>query len=212
MLRKPLVFLFEGPTGWIREARRKSTNIERKEFTMSKSVSARVSSIALALLAGSVAFSPAAKASVAGSDHVPAILSEAKAEASKLQHDAATLESFTRSDLTLESHAYALNTVKDDVNALSALLVKLRDNRGDVAPAQQVALDRIAPVEAELAAATTAAIERLDKAPDGLRLPAYRGYLEAIYGKASQLAALVAEYVDYGRTKASVDRLTNRLE
>jgi trans-aconitate methyltransferase len=153
------------------------------------------------MTAGWIAFAPSGIAAVKETRHATEFLSDAKMQAAELKDDAGRLEAFTRSDMSLVSHAQALNAIKEDVNKLDGLLMKLQDNRGDGAPAQQAALARIHPVAAELASATAAAIDRLNAEPARLNMPAYQDYLEAIYDRASRLDALVNEYADVERNR-----------
>lgn len=176
-------------------------------------VSTRASRFAVTILAGLVAFTTAARAAdVVESDQVSNTLSDAKMLAYQLSEDAASMEAFTRLDATWQSHVEAINKIKDNVNNMGRLLAKLQDARSGAAPWQQTAIDRITPVAKELAANTTAAIEQLNKNPNALKLPAYKEYLEAIYDSASNLAATIADFADYGRTSQRLNRLSADLD
>lgn len=173
----------------------------------------RVSSLAVTTLAGCFAFAMAARAAgSAESDQVSRILSDARIEAYQLREDASQMETFTRSNASWESHADAINKIREDVNKMGSLLTKLRDNRNSAAVWQRTAIDRVTPVAKELASNTTAAIDRLTKNPKRLNTPDYQNYLEAIADAADNLAATATDFVDYGKTRQRLERLANKLE
>jgi hypothetical protein len=187
-------------------------------MSISISVSTRASFLAATMLAGWVALTwvalatPAFAADVNEPDHVSALLSDAKMQAFQLKEDASTLESYTRSNLSWESHTTAIVRIRENVNKMSGLLTQLQDNRKDAAPWQQNAIDRVMPLAKELAANTTTAIEAINKNPRHVNAPAYQEYLEAIYDSANNLASTIADFTDYGKTKERLDRLAKKLE
>jgi hypothetical protein len=61
-------------------------------------------------------------ADVPDSAQVSQLLSEAKAQAFQLKEDAATLQSFTGSNLGWQSHAAVVNQMKEHVNAWATSL------------------------------------------------------------------------------------------
>jgi hypothetical protein len=171
------------------------------------------SSLAVTMLSGLVAFGIAARAADAvESDQVSKALSDVKIQAFQLKADADQMETFTRSTIGWEAHVDAINKIKEDVNTMGRLLTRLQDSRNNAATWQRTAIDRISPVAKELASNTTAAIEHLNKNPRHLNTVAYQNYLEAIADSASNLAATITDFVDYGKTKQRLDRLAGKLE
>jgi len=165
------------------------------------------------LMAGVVIISPVLKAAdVPDSEQVSKLLSEAKTMAFQLKEDAETMESFTRSSTTWEGHAVAINQIKEHVNALGRQVAKLKDAKNTASPWQKTAIDRINPFMDELAGYTEAAIEHLNKHPKLLTTAEYKDYLEANADYAGDLASTIANFVDYGRTKQRLERLTDKLE
>ena len=53
-------------------------------------------------------------------------------------------------NVTWESHAVAINQIKDHINALTRQTAKLKDARSTGSPWQQTAIDRISPFLEEL--------------------------------------------------------------
>jgi hypothetical protein len=155
---------------------------------------------------------PARAAGAVESDQVSRLLSDAKVQAFQLKEDAEQIETFTRASAAWESHAEAITKIKEDVNKMGGLLTKLQNSRNSAAPWQQTAIDRVNPVAKELASNTTAAIERLNKNPRRLSTTDYQNYLEAIADSATNLAGTIANFVDYGKTRQRLDRLTTKLE
>ena len=96
------------------------------------------------------------------SEQVSRLLSEAKTMAFQLKEDAATMESFTRMNVSLESHAVAINQIKDHVNALGRQAQKLKAARNTASPWQRAVIDRINPFLDELAGYTEAVIEHIN--------------------------------------------------
>ena len=146
------------------------------------------------------------------SEQVSKLLSEAKTMAFQLKEDAETMEGYTRSDATWESHAAAITQVKERVNALGRQVTKLKDARNTASPWQKAAIDRINPFMDELAGYTEAIIENVNKHPNLLTTPEYKDYLEANADYAGDLAAMIGDFVNYGRTKQRLQRLTEKLE
>lgn len=187
-------------------------------MSVSASVNTRASFLAVSLpaammLAGWMALgAPARAAEAVGSDKVSAILSAAKMQAFQIKEDADQLEGYTHSNISWESHADAVNTMKENVNKMGKLLAELQENRKDAAPWQQTAIDRIVPVAKELAGNATAAITSLNKNPRHINSGPYQEYVESLCDAANNLAATIADFTDYGKTKERMSRLEQKLE
>jgi hypothetical protein len=145
------------------------------------------------------------------SEQVSKLLSEAKTMAFQLKEDAAAMESFTRSNVTWESHAAAINQIKEHVNALGRQVAKLKDARNAASPWQKTAIDRINPFLDELGGYTSAVIEHISVQRKH-SAEEYKDYLEANADYSADLAAMIADFVDYGKTKQRFERLTAKLE
>jgi hypothetical protein len=146
------------------------------------------------------------------SEQVSKLLSEAQTIAFQVKEDAVTMESFTRADLSWESHAAAIAQVKEHFNALARQLDKLKAARNIASPWQKTAIDRIEPYLDEMVGYTEAVIEHINASPKLLGTPEYKDYLEANADYATDLAAMIANFVEYGRTKERLQRLTDKLE
>ena len=173
----------------------------------------RVSSLGVTMMTGWFAFSGLAKgANAVESDQVSSLLSNAETQAFQLKEDADSVERYSRATTSWESHADAINRIKEDVNKMGTLLNSLEQNRAGAAEWQQVAIDRVLPVAKELAANTTAAINHLNQFPKRLNTPNYQEYLEAIADSAANLASTIRDFVDYGKAKQRLDRLAAKVE
>jgi hypothetical protein len=148
----------------------------------------------------------------AESDPVFKLLTEAKTMAFQLKDDAVTMESFSRMNLSWESHAVAINQIKEHLNALGRQAAKLKDAKATALPWQKTVIERMAPYLDELEGYTEAVIERINEKPTLLTTPEYKDFLEANADYAGDLAAMIGQFVDYGRTKDRLERLTNELE
>jgi len=164
------------------------------------------------MLAGFLVPSSAAKTVAAGdSEQVSKLLSETKTMAFQLKEDAVMMEGFTRMDASWESHVIAINQIKEDINALGREFAKLQAAGDAASPWQRTAIARISPYLDELVGYTTAVIERLtgDRKHN---IADYRDYLEANADYATDLAAMIANFVDYGNARDRVENLGGKLE
>ena len=106
----------------------------------------------------------------------------------------------------------AITQIKEHVNALERQAAKLNDLRNTASPSQKTVIDRIIPFLNELEGYTSAVIDRLNENPKRLNTPEYKDYLEANADYSADLATMIADFVDYGRTKERLERLTDKLE
>jgi len=114
-------------------------------------------------------------------------------------------------NVSWESQAVAINQIKDHVNALAKQEAKLKELKGSASPWQKAAIDRITPFLDELGGYTSAIIDHLNGKPRH-NFADYKDYLEANADYASDLAAVIADYVDYGKTKDRLQQLGAKLE
>lgn len=164
------------------------------------------------MLGGFLVPSSVAKTVATGdSEQVSKLLSETKTMAFQLKEDAVTMESFTRMDASWDSHAVAINQIKEDINALGRQTAKLQAVGDTASPWQKTAIARVTPYLDELVGYTTAVIERLN----GDRkhtFADYKDYLEANADYATDLAAMIGDFVNYGNARDRVDNLGAKLE
>jgi hypothetical protein len=174
---------------------------------------------ASALFAGGIlmafSFAPtllaAEQAGFKDSEQVSKLLAETKTTAVQLKSDALTMESFRRMNVSAQSHATAINQIKADINELGKQVAKLKGLEYEASPWQTAAIERIYPYLDELSGYTTAAIERLS----GDRthtLADYDDYLQANADNATNLAAMLGEFVDFGNARVKAEQLSGRLE
>ena len=150
-------------------------------------------------------------AEVPDSEQVTKLLTEAKSQALQVKEDAIAMEAFNRTAVSRETQAAAINELRDHFNSLGRTAAKLKDAEAIAAPWQARVIDRIVPFLDELNGYTNAVIEHLNG--QVLHTPAeYKDYLEANADYATDLAKMIGDFVDYGRTKDRLERLTNRLE
>jgi len=180
---------------------------------MNKMHLTRLTMLPALLVAGILTISPALQAGDAkDSEQVSNLLSDAKTQAYQLREDAATMESYTRSNLGWDNHRVTVNQIRDHINAVGQTLTKLDDARGIASPWQATAIDRIKPLLREMASNTTSLIEYLNKNPARLSTKEYRDYIEANADEAAQLEELIADFVNYGNAKNRMERLAGKLE
>jgi hypothetical protein len=145
------------------------------------------------------------------SEQVTKLLSEAKTQAFQLKEDAATMESFNRMAVTRETQAAAINQIRDHINALGRTEAKLQESQVGAPAWQKQVIGRIAPFLDELDGYTSAVMEHLTgEVPH--TFAEYKDYLEANADYSADLAKMIGDFVDYGKTKDRFERLANKLE
>jgi len=150
---------------------------------------------------------------------VSKLLSTAKTQAVQLREDADELWMFAHvtesassaTQISADSHEQASKLISSDINAIVLTLTKLDSARKTAAPWQQAAIDQIKPLVKELVANTTTVIDYIHKNPTRLNSAEYKEYVEANSDDAGQLASLIGTFVDYGKAKERLDRLSGRL-
>lgn len=167
-----------------------------------------------ALLVAGCLFNPGTmKATDAGdSPQITLLLADAKAEAVELKSDAEDLDSFAKSRLSWESHARKIEMIKEHVNNTGKILAKLKDAEASGAPWQQTAIQRIEPLLKELAANTETTINYLNENRSKIHFPEFKEYLRANYELATDLEALIRDFVNYGEAKEKFERLERKVE
>ncbi len=154
-----------------------------------------------------------AAAQVPDSEQISNLLADVKTQAVKLSVDASTMESYTRSGASWESHSAAVNQMKEHINDAGRQLTKLQEVRESASPWQKTAIDRIHPLLKELADNTTNVIQYIKENPkQRLMFPEYKAYIEANADTSSRLAALIGDFQDYGNTKQRLEALADKLE
>jgi uncharacterized protein YoxC len=143
---------------------------------------------------------------------VSKLLEDIKSQAADLQRDSDELESYTRSDVSWQSHAEELDQIKERVNAIGKTISRLQALQNSASPWQREAIERIIPVAQKLASNTTAAIEHLRKDPLKIHQPQYQEYVKSNAEAASNLAALIKDFVEYGKTRTTLEAYERRLE
>src|SRR5712671_3896647 len=103
-------------------------------------------------------------------NEVTQLLEDIKVQAADLQRDSDELESFSRSNVSWESHAAELEAMKERINKIGQTIQKLQNIRGNASPWQQEAIDRIIPVAQKLASNTTGRLNISTKAQSGCKI------------------------------------------
>jgi hypothetical protein len=122
------------------------------------------------------------------------------------------MQAYALVKLPTESHSVMVNEVTEHVGMILAQLAALDAASAGASAWQKTAIERIKPFANELAANTSAAIEIIQKHPDEIRSEAYRDYIEANNDQAYHLVTLISSFVEYGRAREKLDRLSRRLE
>ena len=135
------------------------------------------------------------------------LLNDIRSAAARLNIQTDALDSYTRGGLSWESHASRLNKVRDDINEMGRLLRQFDEMRAGTAPWQRQAVDSIAPVAANLATRTEAAIGHLNENRQYLWAPVYIDHLKAMAEHASQVKKTVDVHLELADTMQNLDDL-----
>jgi len=164
-----------------------------------------------ALFAGFLVPPSIKAADVPDSAQVTKLLSETKTMAFQLKEDAVTMESFNFNNVSWETQTAAINTIKEHINVLGKQVGKLKAVKAEASPWQKTVIDRINPYLDEMVGYTTAEIEHIAGAREH-NFAEYKDYLEANADYATDLAAMIGDFVSYGNAKNRVERLSTKLE
>ncbi|MEJ2009728.1 MAG: hypothetical protein P8Z30_16505 [Acidobacteriota bacterium] len=154
----------------------------------------------------------AAENPVPDSPEVAELLTQAQKQSVQLRDDAELMHSFSLSNLSWQSHAEQITTVKMHINNLGKTLKQMGERREFASPWQQQAIDRITPLASELASDVEKTIEHINNNQNRLHTPQYTDYLASNSEVADSLAALISDFVSYGKNKARFERLGTELE
>ena len=146
----------------------------------------------------------------ADSEEITKLLTEAKAVAVKLKADSEDMESFTRSTMTWRGYASKLDVIKGHVNNTGQLLAKLKAAETTGSPWQQAAIKRIESLLKELADNTTATINHLNDNQGKVHAPPFTDYVKANADLATDLEALIRDFVDYASAKEKFESLASK--
>jgi hypothetical protein len=146
------------------------------------------------------------------SDRVFELLSTAKSQAFELKSDIQTMDFFAGSDFGWASHASIINVYKDHIDAIRNQISKLDETRSIASTLQKTTLDRVGPLLKELASDAEALINRINQNPKRLNGGEYKEYIKLNADLAAELAALIGNFVDCGRTKQQLERLKNKID
>jgi hypothetical protein len=146
------------------------------------------------------------------SEQVSKLLSQARSEALLAGEDAATLESYVRSNSHWKSHVVKLESMKAHINELGKLDKQLCNLRTESSPWQQKAIDQIDARIREIASHLNTTINHLNENQARVRMRPYREYVQDSLEMTSNLAKLIDDYVDYDEAKSQAESLEQRLE
>lgn len=147
------------------------------------------------------------------SSEINNLLKEAKTHAVLAEDDASTLESYTFSEIPLQSHASRMSKMQEHANDLIEDFNKLGTLKPSGSPWQQDAIDNIRPLLQSMSAHMTATINHLNenRSQGQVRMQAYKDYVMANRKLVTNTARLISDVVDYGESKAKAEALQKAL-
>ncbi len=139
------------------------------------------------------------------------LFQEARTTATQLRADALTMETYTRSNMSWQSHAAQISEIKQHINKAGSILSDMQAARADAKPWHQDSIDRITPVLKELASNTEAVINHINAAPKQLQFPDYQSYLKDNAELATDLSKIVGDTVDSDNVRTRIEALQAKL-
>lgn len=156
--------------------------------------------------------SPVLRAQSADSEEISKLLMEAEHYAALATDDAATLESYTRSTSSWESHSARLAEMTDHVNAMGKVNKQLSDLSSQGSPWQQKAIAQIDTLLRDTAAHLTATINHLKDNQSKIHMQPYRDYVASTYERANRTAQMIRDFVEYDKATSKAEALERKLE
>ena len=152
-----------------------------------------------------------ANAQKADSKQISDLFAEVKEHAMLAEDDAQTLEAYTRSNISWQSHADRLRQVKEHVNDLLADYNQMVRLREEGSPWQQEAIDQLSPLTKSMANHLTATIEHQRANPTHVKMAPWVDYVHGNSEYVTKASTLIHDLVDYGAAKSTAESLERRL-
>ena len=156
--------------------------------------------------------SPVLKAQTADSEEISKLLTQAEDHATLAADDAATLESYTRSTNSWQSHSAKLAEIAEHINALGKVNKQLNDLSSQGSPWQQKAISQIDSLLRDTAAQLTATIKHLRDNQSRIHLQPYIDYAHGSYERASKTVQMISDFVEYDKATSKAEALEQKLE
>jgi hypothetical protein len=134
-------------------------------------------------------------------------LAEFKRTASKLRHEADTLNASRNSRVSWETHTYQLGNVSDHVNQLGRSLAELEDLKPMASENQRVAIEQARPHLAAIARNTTRAFELIKENRGSIHFPDFGEAASDIYSHADSLHTKLDAILDFEKAKERLGNL-----
>lgn len=162
----------------------------------------------LALAVPATVWAAAATTQAAPHPEVTTALKELKSTAFEARREADTLESFTRSrQLSWQSHAYRLHTLKQHVNDMGKKLAGLESIKSLASQHQQTAIEHARPHLVVTAEQLTDAIEMLNENRRSIHHSDYAEAMRNIQTHTDSLHKKVGTILDYESARIRLDNL-----
>lgn len=147
------------------------------------------------------------------SERASILLAEIKMETAELAPYAETLGALARKpEVSWQSHAAHLNSVRDHINAVRERIIELHRIRRAVLPWQDQAITEVTSHAAKVAASTQAAILYLRDNQHRLWDPEYRNHLTTIAESSMALKETVNDFLAYEKAQQKFQQLQSELE
>lgn len=151
-------------------------------------------------------------AQLADSKNISELFNEIKQHATFAQGDAELLDSYTRGNISWQSHARRLAEIKDHVDELLADYNHAQVLRDEGSPWQQDAIDQLRPVLKGMADQLTATLQYQNENQSQVKLQPYLDYVRGNRDYVMKASSLIHDLVDYGAAKSTAESLEHKLK
>lgn len=153
-----------------------------------------------------------AKGQKSDSTAINDLLKESEEHARLATNDAETLESYSRSEVSWQTHGNRLMAIKDHANELIDDFNRLSTMRAEASAWQEEAIDRVNPLLHEMADHLQATVNHFKQNKDKVKMPAFKDYVQQNAKYMNRASQLISDFVEYGETRARADSLEKNLE
>jgi len=126
------------------------------------------------------------------------LLAEVKHLAAQLTEDASDLVSYSRGLDSWESLSEQVGRINEHIDEAGRTFQRIAEIRLAASPLQASTIEHVSPLLNRIAGATARLIHAIDENPKRLFMGEYRELIEKNSDLASQFAALIGAFVDFG--------------
>jgi leucyl-tRNA synthetase len=146
------------------------------------------------------------------STRITKLFTDIKEHSRLAEEDAQLLESYTRGNISWQSHTRRLTAMREHVDELLKDYNEAQSLREEGSPWQQEAIDQLRPLLQGMAGHLTATIQHQNQNQTQVHMQAWIDYVHGNSEYATRAASLIHDLVDYGAAKSNAESLEMKLK